>query len=103
MVAVSIVGLLMALLPGINIIHLWFFATTFRAPSFIPTILTMFWKPMKGSVVFYAILAAFLIGAPTYVIGALNQNSHLVVAGSVLPLIISGAICLMWGKKKEIT
>ena len=101
MISIAIIGLLMALLPGINIIHLWFFATTFRAPSFIPTILTMFWKPMSGNTVFWAILLGFIIGAPTYVIGALTQNPHLVVAGSVLPLLISACICFISGREKQ--
>ncbi len=100
MLGVAIVGLSMALIPEIKIIHLWFFATTFRAPSFIPTILTMFWKPMKSNVVFWSILLAFLIGGPTYVIGTIIGNPHMVVAGSVLPIIISTSICLLWSRIK---
>ncbi len=103
MLAIACIGLLMALLPGVKIIHLWFFTTTFRAPSFIPTILTMFWKPMKGNVVFWAILLSFLIGGSTYLSGAITKNPHLVVAGSVLPLIISALICLIWGRKTKKT
>ena len=93
MFGVALIGLMMILIPNVNIIHLWFFATTFRAPSFVPTILTMFWKPMSSNVVFWSILIGFLIGGPTYVVGAVTQNAHLIVAGSMLPIIISGLIC----------
>lgn len=103
MLAVSLIGLLMILIPGVNIIHLWFFATTFRAPSFVPTVLTMFWKPMSNNSVFYSILIAFGISAPTYITGAVLKNPHLVVAGSVLPIIISGLICVALNRKSSST
>jgi len=94
MLGVALFGLMMIMIPGINIIYLWFFATTFRAPSFIPTILTMFWKPMSSNTVFWAILSAILTGGPTYVTGAIMKNPHLIVAGSLLPLIISAGVCV---------
>ncbi len=101
MVGVATVGLAMAILPGIQIIHLWFFATTFRAPSFIPTILTLFWKPITAKSVFYAISLSIIIGGPTYIVGVIIKNPHLIVLGSMIPLIISAIVCLCFGRVKN--
>lgn len=99
MLSVAAVGFVLTLIPGVKIIHLWLLATTFRAPSYIPTILTLFWKPMRKNVVFFAVLISFVISAPIYVAGIITKNPHLVVVGSLAPLIISAFICFAFNRK----
>ena len=96
MLGVGVIGLAMISIPGMSLVYLWLFTVSFRAPSFVPTILTLFWRPMNSNVVFAAILSAFVIGGSVYLSGAILQNPHLVVAGSILPIIISGAICVIF-------
>jgi len=101
MLGVAFIGSMLTFIPGVSIIYLWFFATSFRAPSFIPTVLTLFWKEMSPRVVGSAILFGFFTGAPVYLAGALNKNPHLIVAGSLLPLIVSGIVCVLGTSKSQ--
>lgn len=98
MLATAAVGLGIACIPGLQIVHLFLFYGTWRASTMIPTILSLFWSRLNSNAVFAAILTSLLLGAPIYAAGAIFQNPHLSVAGSLLVVLIGFGVCVGWSK-----
>ena len=96
MLATAIIGLAIACVPKLQIVHLFLFYGTWRASTMIPTVLSLFWKKIDSKAVFVAILASLIFGAPVYATGAIVQNPHLSVAGSVLVVLIGLGVCTIW-------
>ncbi len=91
-------GLAVALIPGLQILHLFIFYGTWRASTMIPTILTLYWKDLHRKAVFAAILASLIFGAPIYGWGTYIGNPHLAVSGSLLVLILGALGCVLGTK-----
>ena len=99
MLATAAVGLGIACIPGLQIVHLFLFYGTWRASTMILTVLSLFWSRLNSNAVFAAILASLLLGAPIYAAGAMFQNPHLSVAGSLLVVLIGFGVCVGWSKR----
>jgi len=96
MLATATAGLGLACVPGVEILHLWLFAGTFRAATMLPTIGAVFMR-ISAKHVFYAILMSLGLGGPLYVTGMLVKNPHLVTGGSIAVVLI-GAAFLLYGR-----
>lgn len=102
MFVTSVLGLSIALIPGIKILHLFLFYGTLRASTLIPTILTILWPNLKSKAVFYAILLSLIFGAPLMAIGTLINNVHLSVIGSLLVLVLGLSISILFSKLENL-
>ena len=98
MLGTAMVGLAIASIPGLQIVHLFLFYGTWRASTMIPTVLSLFWSKLNSQSVFAAILASLIFGAPMYAAGAFLKNPHLSVTGSLLVVLIGFAVCTTWSK-----
>ena len=98
MLALAVLGLSIALIPGLTVVHLFLFYGTWRASTMIPTVLTLFWKRLHRKAVFTAILGSLLLGAPVYAWGSYIGNPDLAVLGSLLVLLI-GLLTCVFGTK----
>ena len=98
MLVLAGLGLAVALIPGLQILHLFIFYGTWRASTMIPTILTLYWKDLHRKAVFVAILASLIFGAPIYGWGTYIGNPHLAVSGSLLVLILGALGCVLGTK-----
>ena len=98
MLGTAMVGLAIASIPGLQIVHLFLFYGTWRASTMIPTVLSLFWSKLNSQSVFAAILASLIFGAPMYAAGAFLKNPHLSVTGSLLVVLIGFAVCTIWSK-----
>ena len=90
MAVVAGIGMLLALIPGIQIVHLWLFAGTLRAATFVPTIGMAFSSGLTANAVRRAVLWSLVCGGPVYAAGELLKNPHLAVAGC-LSVVVIGA------------
>ena len=99
MLATAAIGLGIACIPGLQIVHLFLFYGTWRASTMIPTVLSLFWSRLNSNAVFAEILGSLLLGAPIYAAGAMFQNPHLSVAGSLLVVLIGFGVCVGWPKR----
>ena len=93
MLLAAFIGLAIAFIPGLQILHLFLFYGTWRASTMIPTIFSLYAKQLDRRAVFLAILASLLLGAPIYAAGAVLKNAHLSVLGVVLVLAIGTVTC----------
>jgi SSS family transporter len=89
-------GLAIAFIPRLQIVHLFLFYGTWRASTMIPTVLSLSWDRINSRAVFAAILASLMFGAPVYALGTLLNNPHLSVSGSILVVIIGLTTCVVW-------
>ena len=96
MLVTAVIGLGIASIPNLQIVHLFLFYGTWRASTMIPTVLSLYWDRLNSKAVFTAILTSLTLGAPIYAAGALLKNPHLSVLGSLLVLLIGLGTCVVW-------
>ena len=96
MFATAMLGLLIAFIPRLQIVHLFLFYGTWRASTMIPTTLSLFTKRLNSKAVFAAILGSLIFGAPVYAAGTLLNQPHLSVLGSLAVVVIGLATCVVW-------
>jgi urea-proton symporter len=96
MFATAMLGLLIAFIPGLQIVHLFLFYGTWRASTMIPTTLSLFATRLNSKAVFAAILGSLIFGAPVYATGTLLNQPHLSVIGSLAVIVIGLVTCVVW-------
>lgn len=94
MVALSVLGILVANIPGIQIVHLFLFYGTLRASTLLPTVIALLVDKVSERGVFYGVLAAIVVGLPIFGYGNFTGNVPWSVAGSLLTILLSGGITL---------
>ena len=92
MVLVAILAIAVANIPGMTITYLFLFYGTLRSSVMLPTIFAIKGRNMTERGIFYGILASLIIGLPIFAIGNLNGNVHMIVAGSLLTIGLSGVL-----------
>ena len=101
MLVLAALGLSIALIPGLTVVHLFLFYGTWRASTMIPTVLTLYWKRLHSRAVFWAILASLLLGAPIYAWGSYFGNPDWSVAGSLSVVVIGLTACILLTRYSE--
>ncbi|MFA6797465.1 MAG: hypothetical protein WCR40_02060 [Candidatus Paceibacterota bacterium] len=101
MIAMALLGLGVALIPNLKILHLFLFYATLRAATLVPTILTVFWSKLKSRAVFWGVLLSMIFGAPLMAVGSFIGNPHISVAGSILTVLIGLIVCLLISKRSS--
>lgn len=100
MVLLAIGGILIANIPGMQILYLFLFYGTLRASTMIPTVLTILQYKLHEAGVFYGVIGAYCIGLPIFVYGQMNGLVMYSVTGSVLTIVLSGTIALIISKRR---
>jgi Na+/proline symporter len=96
MFVTATLGLAIACIPGLQLVHLFLFYGTWRASTMIPTVLTLCWQRLNSNAVFAAILCSLIFGAPIYAAGNLFNNPFLSMSGSILVVVIGLVTCVLW-------
>lgn len=92
MVAISILGICVANLPGLTIATLWLIYGMFRASVMMPTIYATIGSKMHERGLFYGILTAWLVGWPVYVYASLAKSTPLIVISSLFVVLAPAII-----------
>ena len=95
MLVTAVLGLGIAFIPGLQIVHLFLFYGTWRASTMIPTVLTLYWDRLNSRLVFVAILGSLIFGAPVYAAGTILKNPYLSVAGSLTVVLFGFLSCVI--------
>lgn len=95
MVLLALLGIVIANIPGLKILHLFLFYGTLRSATFLPTLLTILKVQLWEPGVFYGILLGIFVGLPIFAFGNLRGNSHLIVTGSLISVLSPALISLM--------
>lgn len=103
-------GILIALIPGVSILHLFLFYGTLRASTLGPTVITvMRWGNTHGEnlatepAVFWGIIASLILGLPASAYGLIGGHSEWVLNGILLTFGLSTASVLMVQRSKRVS
>ncbi|MBP6889319.1 MAG: hypothetical protein KBC83_02310 [Candidatus Moranbacteria bacterium] len=100
MVALVVVGIAIANIPGLTILYLFLFYGTLRASTLLPTIITLLSKEVNEAGMFWGILISLSFGLPTFAYGNLNKVTPAIIGGSLFTVLASGIIVLLASRKR---
>ena len=101
MACLLLVGILVANIPGLTVTHLFLFYCTLRASTLLPTVLTLLGKRLNANGVFAGIVASLCIGLPVFAVGNIWNIAAYKTTGSLLTVLLSGAVALVFSRKGE--
>ena len=99
MAGLLLVGILAANIPGLTVTHLFLFYGTLRASTLLPTALTLLGKRLSPNGVFAGIVASLCIGLPVFAVGNIWNIAAYKTAGSLITVLLSGAVSLAFSRK----
>lgn len=94
MIIVTILGIGVANIPGIQITYLFLFYGTLRSSVMLPTIFAIKGYRMSEKGIYYGIITSLTIGLPIFAIGNLNGNIPMILTGSLFTILASGIMAL---------
>ena len=102
----AVVGMGIASIPGLTLIHLWLMYATLRAATFGPTVLTFIrndWRPSARGI-YIGVPASLAIAMPLFIYGSfVPEAGMLKTVGSVLVVVISVTLAIVLKDRKETT
>ena len=99
MAGLLLVSILTANIPGLTVTHLFLFYGTLRASTLLPTALTLLGKRLNANGVFAGIVASLCIGLPIFAVGNIWNIAAYKTAGSLITVLLSGAVALAFSRK----
>lgn len=100
MVLMLLVSILIANLPGLTVTHLFLFYGTLRASTLLPTVLTLLGRRLSANGVFAGIVTSLCVGLPVFAVGNIFNLAVYKTAGSLLTVLLSGAVALLFSRKE---
>lgn len=102
MILLLAVGIAVANIPGLTVTHLFLMYGTLRAATLLPTIFTLKGIELKPRGIVAGIISALIIGLPVFGYGNIQGIAIYKTAGSLLTVILSGAVALAVSRKRGI-
>lgn len=96
------VGAAVANIPGLTVTHLFLMYGTLRAAALLPTIFTLKGIELKPWGIAAGIISALIIGLPVFGYGNIQGIATYKTAGSLLTVILSGAVALAVSRKRGV-
>jgi urea-proton symporter len=98
-VIVTLLAIAIANIPGMQILYLFLFYGTLRSSTLLPTVITLLRKtPANEASVFWGVVVSICIGLPIFSAGNFTNTVSLIIAGSLLTVLASGAITFIGTK-----
>ena len=95
-------GIAVANIPGLTVTHLFLMYGTLRAATLLPTVFTLKGIKLTPQGVVAGIIAALIIGLPIFGYGNIQGIAAYKTAGSLLTVILSGAVALAISGKRGV-
>lgn len=99
MLALLLVSILIANIPGLTVTHLFLFYGTLRASTLLPTVMTLLGKKLSAGGVFAGVLTALCVGLPIFAYGNIAGIPALKTAGSLTTVLSSGVVAVIVSRK----
>jgi Na+/proline symporter len=100
MILILILGILIAVIPNIQIIYLMLLIGTVRGALIFPTIMAIYKKNVSSKGFFVGSVMGILIGLPIFIAGTLLKKPILSAVGAILSVSISAIIVMLSSKLK---
>lgn len=95
-------GIATANIPGLTVTHLFLMYGTFRASTFLPTVFTLRGVNLMPRGIVVGILLSMAVGLPVFGYGNVQGIAVYKTAGSLLTVILSGAVALALSRKRGV-
>lgn len=102
MILLLAVGIAVANIPGLTVTHLFLMYGTLRAATLLPTVFTLKGIKLTPQGVIAGIISALIIGLPIFGYGNIQGIAVYKTVGSLLTVILSGAIALAVSRKRGV-
>ena len=102
MVIAAVLGIGIAFIPGITLLHIFLFFATLRASVWLPSMVAVLrpeWFTEKG--LFQGMLLALILGIPTFVYGSLIKNTDIALTGTLIAILGSFVFSWIFSQKRE--
>ena len=100
MILLLTAGIAVANIPGLTVTHLFLMYGTLRASTLLPTVLTLKGVRLAPQGIVAGVISAMLIGLPVFGYGNIKGIAICKTAGSLLTVILSGAVALAVTRKR---
>lgn len=100
MVALLLLGIAVANIPGLTVTHLFLMYGTLRASTLLPTVFTLCRVKLKARGIVAGIISALIIGLPIFTYGNINGIAAYKTIGSLITVLLSGIIALVVSRKR---
>ena len=100
MILLLAAGIAVANIPGLTVTHLFLMYGTLRASTLLPTVLTLKGVRLAPQGIVAGVISAMLIGLPVFGYGNIKGIAICKTAGSLLTVILSGAVALAVTRKR---
>lgn len=100
MILLLAAGIVVANIPGLTVTHLFLMYGTLRASTLLPTVLTLKGVRLAPQGIVAGVISAMLIGLPVFGYGNIKGIAICKTAGSLLTVILSGAVALAVTRKR---
>lgn len=94
MIAVTVVAILIANIPGLTILYLFLLYGTLRSSVMLPTVFAILGKRMSEKGLFYGVLTSMIVGLPIFAYGNFTGNIPMIVFGSLFTILASGLMAI---------
>lgn len=101
MILLLVTGIIIANIPGLTVTHLFLMYGTLRASTLLPTIFTLKGLKMSPTGVAGGIAASLIIGLPIFAYGNITNVASYKTVGSLITVILSGAIALIMSRRYQ--
>ena len=95
-------GIAIANIPGLTVTHLFLMYGTFRASTLLPTVFTLRGIKLVPRGIVAGILLSMAVGLPVFGYGNVQGIAVYKTAGSLLTVILSGAVALALSRKRGV-
>lgn len=95
MVALLVVGIAIANVPGLTVTHLFLFYGTLRSSTLLPTILTLKGVKFTPKGIQYGVVAALTVGLPIFAYGTVLNSGPYKTLGSLATVLLGGIVGMM--------
>lgn len=102
MILLLAVGIAVANIQGLTVTHLFLMYGTLRAATLLPTVFTLKGIKLTPNGVIAGIISALIIGLPVFGYGNMHGIAIYKTAGSLLTVILSGAVALVISGKRGV-
>ena len=99
MVLLLVAGIFIANIPGLTVTHLFLMYGTLRAATLLPTAFTLKGLKMSPTGIVGGIAASLIIGLPIFAYGNINGIAIYKTMGSLITVILSGAVALIMSRR----
>ena len=99
MVLLLVAGIFIANIPELTVTHLFLMYGTLRAATLLPTVFTLKGLKMSPTGIVGGIVASLIIGLPIFAYGNINGIAIYKTMGSLITVILSGAVALIMSRR----